>query len=92
VPGHNLTLLHEHRLELEHGIRQEAELRRKQKKAGGLVQSSQEWGQPRPWLYSLLRRFSQTSFKLVRWLWCHWKINTSLPTAFAQLRLVHAKL
>jgi Transposase DDE domain len=90
--AHNLTLLLEHRLELDHGIRQEAELRRKQKRQEVLVQSSQEWGQPRPWLYSLLRRFSQASFKLVRWLWCHWKINTSLPTALAQLRLLYAKL
>ncbi len=90
--AHNLTLLLEQRLDSEHGIRNEAEIQRKQKREEALVQELEKQEESRPWLYSLLRRFSQTTFKLVRWLRSHWKINTSLPDALAQLNLLYAKL
>jgi len=90
--AHNLTLLLEQRLESEHGIRNEAEIQRKQKREEDLVQELEKQEESRPWLYSFLRRFSQTSYKLVRWLRSHWKINSSLTNALNQLTLLYSKL
>lgn len=66
--AHNLTLLFEHHLETAHQVRPEAELKRQQERQASLEQTSQSLGQGLPRLYSLTRRLTQTTYKLVRWL------------------------
>ena len=49
-------------------------------------------GQTLPMIDNVLHRFTQATFKLIRWLRGHWHRPTSLPQALRQLQCLYAKL
>ena len=88
---HNLLLLVQD-LHLEQGVANTAERERKQKR---LEQQEKVLGKTRatlPMIYKTLQRFTQATFKLIRWLRTHWHRATSLPQALLQLQRLYAKL
>lgn len=88
---HNLLLLLQDLLQ-QQGVENIAEIQRKQKR---LAQQERELGKTRqtlPLLYKTLLRFTQASFKLIRWLRTHWLQSTSLHQALLHLRSLYATL
>jgi hypothetical protein len=88
---HNLLL----RLQDQHqqqGVANTAETERKQKRLQAQEQALAKKQQTLPLVYKALQRFTQASFKLIRWLRTHWHLPTSLPQALLQLQRLYAKL
>jgi hypothetical protein len=88
---HNLLLL----LQDGHqqlGVENLAEIQRRQKRLDQQKNELQKTRQTLPLVYTLLQRFTQATFKLIRWLRTHWYQPTSLPQALLQLRSLYAKL
>ena len=88
---HNLLLL----LQDEHqqqGVENTAEIQRRQKRQAQQASDLEKTGQTLPLVYRILPRFTQATFKLIRWLRVHWHQATSLPQALLQLRTLYAKL
>jgi len=88
---HNLLLL----LQDGHpqqGVENTAEIQRRQKRLDQQESELKQTGQTLPLIYTLLRRFTQATFKLIRWLRAHWHQPTSLTLALLQLRSLYAKL
>jgi hypothetical protein len=88
---HNLLLLLQDWHQLQ-GVENTAELQRREKRRTQQQTKLQKTGQSLPLIYTLLQRFSQATFKLIRWLRAHWHQPTSLPQALLQLRSLYAKL
>jgi hypothetical protein len=88
---HNLLLL----LQDQHeklGVENTAELQRKQKRLAQQEQALVSQKKTLPPLYKSIQRFTQATFKLIRWLRTHWHQPTSLAQALHQLRGFYAKL
>jgi hypothetical protein len=88
---HNLLLLLQD-WQQQHGVENTAELQRRQKRLTQQQSELQQTGQTLPLIYTLLQRFTQATFKLIRWLRAHWHQSTSLTQALLQLRALYAKL
>jgi hypothetical protein len=88
---HNLLLLLQD-WQQQHGVENTAELQRRQKRLAQQQTELQQTGQTLPLIYTLLQRFTQATFKLIRWLRAHWHQPTSLTQALLQLRSLYAKL
>ncbi len=88
---HNLLLLlgdwHQ-----QQGVENTAELQRRQKRLDQQETELQKTGRTLPLVYRILQRFTQATFKLIRWLRVHWHRPTSLPQALLQLRSLYARL
>lgn len=89
--AHNLLLLVQDRHE-QQGVTNTAETQRKAKRLEQQEQALTEQGRSLPLIYQTLQRFTQATFKLIRWLRVHWHLPTSLPQALRQLQLLYAKL
>ena len=88
---HNLLLLLQD-WHQQQGVENTAEIQRRQKRLTRQETALEKTGQPLPLIYTLLQRFTQATFKLIRWLRAHWHQSTSLPQALLQLRSLYAKL
>ncbi len=88
---HNLLLLLQDGHQ-QQGVENTAEIQRRQKRLEQQQSDLQQTGQTLPLLYTLFQRFTQATFKLIRWLRIHWHQPTSLPQALLQLRSIYAKL
>ena len=88
---HNLLLIQQDAHQ-QQGIEYEAEIERKQKRQEKQTAELEKIGQTLPLVYRTLQRFTQATFKLIRWLRVHWHRPTSLHQAQLQLRLLYAKL
>jgi Transposase DDE domain len=89
--GHNLLLLLQD-WHQQQGVENTAEIQRRQKRLDQQVSDLAKTGQSLPLVYRILQRFTQATFKLIRWLRVHWHRPTSLPQALLQLRTLYAKL
>lgn len=69
-----------------------AEIQRQQKRLTQQETALERTGQTLPLVYRILQRFTQATFKLIRWLRAHWHQSTSLPQALLQLSSLYAKL
>jgi hypothetical protein len=87
---HNLLLLVQDRHE-QQGVTNTAETKRKQKRLQAQEKVLAKNQQTLPLIYQALQRFTQASFKLIRWLRTHWHLPTSLPQALLQLQCLYAK-
>ena len=87
---HNLLLLLQdwHRRQ---GVENTAELQRREKRLTQQQTELKKTGQTLPLIYTLLQRFTQATFKLIRWLRAHWHRPTSMPQALLQLRSLYAR-
>ena len=88
---HNLLLLVQDQHEAQ-GVVNTAEAERKQARQEQQENKLAKSGQTLPLIYTVLRRFTQATFKLIRWLRVHWHRPTSLPQALLQLQCLYAKL
>ena len=88
---HNLLLLLQDWHETQ-GVTNTAEHQRRNKRQEQQKTELQKTGRTLPLVYTLLQRFTQATFKLIRWLRVHWHQPTSLTQALRQLRSLYAKL
>jgi len=88
---HNLLLLLQD-WHQQQGVENTAENQRRQKRLEQQKSDLEQTGQTLPLIYKILQRFTQATFKLIRWLRVHWPQPTSLPQALLQLRALYAKL
>ena len=88
---HNLLLLLQDWHETQ-GVTNTAEHQRRNKRQEQQKTELQKTGRTLPLVYTLLQRFTQATFKLIRWLRVHWHRSTSLTQALLQLRSLYAKL
>jgi len=88
---HNLLLLVQDWHE-QQGVVNTAETERKQKRLEQQEKALTANGRSLPLIYKTLQRFTQATFKLIRWLRVHWHRPTSLPQALLQLQHLYAKL
>ena len=87
----NLLLLVQDEHE-QQGVVNTAEAERQEKRLEQQEQALTENGRSLPLIYKTLQRFTQATFKLIRWLRVHWHRPTSLPQARLQLQCLYAKL
>lgn len=89
--AHNLLLLmadwHE-----QQGVANTAEKERRDQRQEQQQGALKKTGGTLPLLYTLLRRFTQATFKLIRWLRVHWHRPTPLAQALLHLRRLYANL
>jgi len=88
---HNLLLLVQDQHE-QQGVVNTAEIERKEKRLEQQEKALREKGRSLPLIYKTLQRFTQATFKLIRWRRVHWHLPTSLPQALLQLQHLYAKL
>ena len=88
---HNLLLLVQD-WQQQHGVENTAEIQRREKRQAAQETELKKTGQTLPLIYTVLQRFTQATFKLIRWLRVHWHQPTSLHQALLQLRSLYAKL
>jgi Transposase DDE domain len=88
---HNLLLLLQD-WHQQQGVENTAEIQRRQKRLDQQKSDLEKTGQTLPLVYRILQRFTQATFKLIRWLRAHWHQPTSLQQALLQLRSLYAKL
>jgi hypothetical protein len=88
---HNLLLLLQD-WHQQQGVENTAEIQRRQKRLDQQKNELEKTGQTLPLVYRILQRFTQATFKLIRWLRAHWHQPTSLSQALLQLRSLYAKL
>ena len=88
---HNLLLLLQD-WQQHQGVENTAELQRREKRQAAQESELQKTGRTLPLIYTLLQRFTQATFKLIRWLRAHWHRPTPLSQALLQLRSLYAKL
>jgi hypothetical protein len=88
---HNLLLL----VQAQHDqmdVHNHAESQRKQQRLKQQEQALARQKKTLPLLYKVNQRFTQASFKLIRWLRTHWHQPTPLTQALHQLQCLYAKL
>jgi hypothetical protein len=88
---HNLLLLLQDWHQAQ-GIMNTAEIQRRDKRQEQQKTELKKTGKTLPLIYTALQRFTQATFKLIRWLRAHWHRTTSLTQALLQLRSLYAKL
>ena len=88
---HNLLLLLQD-WHQQQGVENTAEIQRRKKRLDQQETELKKTGRTLPLIYTLLQRFTQATFKLIRWLRAHWHQPTSLSQALLQLRSLYAKL
>jgi hypothetical protein len=88
---HNLLLLLQD-WHQQQGVENTAEIQRRQKRLNQQKSDLEKTRQSLPLIYSILQRFTQATFKLIRWLRSHWHQSTSLAHALTQLRCLYARL
>lgn len=88
---HNLLLLLADWQE-EQGVENTAEKQRRQKRLDEQETELKKTGRTLPLVYTVLQRFTQATFKLIRWLRVHWHRPTPLAQALLQLRSLNARL
>lgn len=88
---HNLLLLLQD-WQQQQGVENTAEKQRREKRLTQQKTELEKTGRTLPMIYTLLQRFTQATFKLIRWLRVHWHRPTSLPQALLQLRSLYARL
>ena len=88
---HNLLLLLQD-WQQQQGVENTAEKQRRQKRLDEQETELKKTGRTLPLLYTLLQRFTQATYKLIRWLRVHWHRPTPLAQALLQLRSRYAKL
>lgn len=88
---HNLLLLLQD-WQQQHGVENTAELQRREKRLEQQQTELKKTGRTMPLIYTVLQRFTQATFKLIRWLRVHWHRPTPLAQALLQLRSLYAKL
>ena len=76
----------------QQGVENTAEIQRRQQRLTQQETALQKTGQTLPLIYTLLQRFTQATFKLIRWLRAHWHRPTPLAQALLQLRSLYARL
>jgi hypothetical protein len=74
----------------QHGVENTAEKQRRQKRLDQQETQLQRTGRTLPLIYSVLQRFTQATFKLIRWLRVHWHRPTPLHQALLHLRSIYA--
>jgi len=84
---HNLMLIYEDHLEREHGVSNEAEDKRRQKRADASVKAAQTMGRKISALLLCVRRATQRSVKFIRWL--RFALRENLAESIAVKRLAH---
>jgi hypothetical protein len=89
--SHNLLLLLQD-WHQQQGVENTAEIQRRQKRQDQQAGALKKSGQTFPLVYRILQRFTQATFKLIRWLRVHWHQPTSLHQALLQLSALYAKL
>jgi Transposase DDE domain len=89
---HNLRLIYEQRLENRHGVENQAEDRRRNRRAAQLIQTTARQGTPVSTLGIQARRATQRSVKFIRWLRQSLRDQLTEATAVLQLKLLYAKL
>lgn len=90
--AHNLLVLYEKFLATEYQIQNVAEVKRRQHRLEQIGAQLTEAGLELPYLYQVVTRFSQRSYKFIRWLRNHLIINASLDQALCSLRKIYAVL
>jgi len=88
---HNLLLLQQDRHD-QQGLTNTAETQRRQKRLHHQEQALTNQRQTLPLIYKILQRFTQATFKLIRWLRTYWHQSTSLSQALLHLQRLYAKL
>jgi hypothetical protein len=88
---HNLLLLLQD-WQRQQGVENTAEIQRRQKRLDQQERELKKTGQTLPLIYTLLQRFTQATFKLIRWLRTHWHHPASLHQSLFRLRSLYAKL
>lgn len=88
---HNLLLLLADWHEAQ-GVENTAEKERRAKRQEQQKAELKKTGGTLPMIYTVLQRFTQATFKLIRWLRAHWHRTTTLTQALLQLRSLYAKL
>ena len=88
---HNLLLLLQD-WHQQQDVENTAEIQRRKKRLDQQERDLEKTGQTLPLVYRILPRFTQATFKLIRWLRVHWHQPTSLSQALLQLRSLYAKL
>lgn len=88
---HNLLLLLQD-WQQPQGVENTAELQRREKRQAAQEAELKKTGRKLPMIYTVLQRFTQATFKLIRWLRVHWHRLTPLAQALLQLRSLYARL
>lgn len=88
--AHNLMVLMEQRMAAEHGLRNEKETRRCQKRETSAVQRAQSFGRQFAPIYLNPFKRSQLTLKFIRWLRYHIQAQSSIKTATSSLSRVYA--
>lgn len=89
---HNLLMLYQDRLEREHGVRNAAEDQRRARRAEVVAKACAEAGAPLSSLAQGLRKATQCSVKLIRWLRQSLRDGLTEPAATPRLRALYAAL
>ncbi len=89
---HNLMLIYEDHLEREHGVSNEAEDKRRQKRSVALVKVAQKTERTISSLLLCVRRATQRSVKFVRWLRHALRENLAETIAVKRLAYLYATL
>jgi len=76
----------------QQGVENTAEIQRRQKRLDEQETELKKTGRTLPLVYTLLQRFTQATYKLIRWLRVHWHRPTPLAQALLQLRSLYARL
>jgi hypothetical protein len=88
---HNLLLLMADWHEAQ-GVENTAEKKRRDQRQEQQKAERKKTGGTLPMIYTLLQRFTQATFKLIRWLRVHWHRPTSLAQALLHLHRLYARL
>ncbi len=76
----------------QQGVENMAEKQRREKRQAAQQTELKKTGWILPMIYTVLQRFTQATFKRIRWLRTHWHRPTPQPQALLQLRSRYAKL
>lgn len=91
VLTHNLLLRYEQMLERQHGVKNEAEDQRREKRAALAIVTAASKGLALSSLVVQARRTTQRSVKFIRWLRRSLRDQLAEATAVFQLKLSYAK-
>lgn len=90
--AHNLLTIYEQYLETTHGIRNEAEIKRRGQRLQSLKETLAKRFEILPQTVRLIQRLTQRSVKFIRWIRCYFFSGTPYRQALADLRNVYAVL
>ena len=90
--AHNLMLLMEAQLEQAFGVRNQAEIQRRQRRLAELKQAAAKAGREVSPVYEWVQRLTKRSLKFIRWLRLYFFVKAPLGQAAAYLRSLYATL